>query len=326
MQPSRLFCLYLSLFLTLMCVLNACGRQNDPLVSTSEIFTQADSNIAALHPLIPSTTNAPTEQTTTQADSTTRVALPPVSYNVNDPQNTHKLPTARISHSYGAAKGGLPHSISVESQAFFEKKPYRAYTLGQQSGEKILYLTFDCGWENGYTTKVLDVLEEKKVPAAFFATLQHIKSEPELIARMIAQGHIVGNHSSRHPDFSKISRTEMAKELEDCENYLRSHFNYSSSYFRFPEGVYTENALELVQSLGFTSVFWSLSWADWDVTKTKGEAYAFDIITERLHPGAIILLHSVSPDNAAALGDIIDYARSQGYIFHSLDQLPKTNV
>ena len=180
---------------------------------------------------------------------------------------------------------------------------------------------FDCGWENGYTYKVLDTLKEKNVPAAFFCTLDHIKSTPELIRRMIDEGHIVGNHSMKHPDFSKISRDRMKEEILGCNKYLQDNFGYSSNFFRFPEGSYNESALQLVDSLGMTSVFWSCAYADWDVNNVKGKQYAFDTVTSRLHPGAIILLHSVSPDNAEALGDIIDWARNNGYVFKSLNDL-----
>ena len=182
----------------------------------------------------------------------------------------------------------------------------------------MLYLTFDCGWENGYTLKILDALKEKNVTAAFFCTLEHIKSEPELIARMINEGHVVGNHSANHPDFSAISRQQMADEILECDNYLRQNFGYTSQFFRFPEGSYTENALEFVSSMGYTSVFWSCSYADWDVNDTKGADYAFEKISTRIHPGAVILLHSVSPDNAEAIVRIIDYARENGYEFQSL--------
>jgi len=248
--------------------------------------------------------------------------LPEISFKANDPENSRGLPTKRIAHSYGVAKDGVAHRISVENQKFFEEKRCNAVTLDTKSPGKVLYLTFDCGWENGYTAKVLDTLREKNVPAAFFATLHHIKTEPELTARMILEGHIVGNHSDKHPDFTAISRERMAQELQACDNYLRLNFGYTAPYFRFPEGSYSENALELVQSLGYKSVFWSCSYPDWDVNNTKGKQYAFDTVTQRLHPGAVILLHAVSPDNAAALGDIIDWARAQGYEFRALTQLP----
>lgn len=249
---------------------------------------------------------------------TGRKILSPVSFTANDPENARNISTKRIEHSYGVAKDGKPHQISVENQKFLESTGYKALCYDVKSAEKVLYLTFDCGWENGYTAKCLDVLKEKKVPAAFFCTLDHIKSTPDLIARMINEGHTVGNHSAKHPDFTKISRQRMADEIVECDNYLRENFGYTSNYFRFPEGAYNENALELIDSMGYTSVFWSCAYADWDVNAVKGGNYAFEKVTSRLHPGAVILLHSVSPDNAEALGRIIDYARQNGYEFKAL--------
>ncbi len=249
--------------------------------------------------------------------------LAPVEFSVNDPSNTRDLSTAVRNHGFGVAKDSKPHQISVDSQKYFDSKSYNAITYDAKSTEKVLYLTFDCGYENGYTFDVLDTLKEKNVSAAFFCTLDHIKAEPELIARMIKEGHIVGNHSAKHPNFSKIDRTRMADEIQTVENYLRSEFGYSSPYFRFPEGAYTDSALDLVQSLGYKSVFWSLAYADWDTSAQKGADYAYEKVTSRLHPGAIILLHSVSADNAAALGDIINYALSQGYVFKPLTALPQ---
>lgn len=266
-------------------------------------------------------TTAATTQTQTEGITcalTGRKVLPPASFTASDPNNSRGLSTKRIEHSYGIAQNGQPHHISVGNQNYFVSTGYKAVCYDTKSTEKALYLTFDCGWENGYTAKCLDVLKEKNVPAAFFCTLDHIKSTPELIARMINEGHIVGNHSANHADFTEISRQKMADELLECDNYLRENFGYSTSFFRFPEGAYNENALELIDSMGYTSVFWSCAYADWDVNAAKGGNYAFETVTARLHPGAIILLHSVSPDNAEALGRIIDFARQNGYEFKAL--------
>lgn len=248
-------------------------------------------------------------------------ALEPVTLKCSDPENSRGLSTTKISHSYGVATGGKPHSISVESEKFFKSGNYKAITYDAESQGKVLYLTFDCGYDNGFTEKILDTLKEKNVKAAFFCTVDEMKSAPEVIARMIKEGHIVGNHSTTHPSFDEISRTEMTKEIQDCDNYLRSNFGYTAPYFRFPKGEYSECALELVGSLGYTSVFWSLSYADWDTKDQKGGDYAFEKVTSRLHPGAIILLHAVSSDNAAAMGRIIDYAEKQGYQFKTLNDL-----
>ncbi|MDR1408839.1 MAG: polysaccharide deacetylase family protein [Oscillospiraceae bacterium] len=249
--------------------------------------------------------------------------LPELPLKVEKPEDIPKLPTKRIEHSYGVSSGGKPHQISIDFQKFFESKGYKAFALDTKATDKRLYLTFDIGYENGVTSKILDILKEKKVPAAFFATQHHLKTNPELAARMITDGHIVGNHSVTHPDFSIISRAKMIEEIQGFDNYLRKNFGYTAPYFRFPSGAYNENALELVQSLGFTSVFWSASWADWDTGKQQGKQKAFDTITSRLHPGAVILLHAVSTDNAAALSDIIDWARTQGCEFRALTEYGK---
>jgi peptidoglycan-N-acetylmuramic acid deacetylase len=243
-------------------------------------------------------------------------------FSVADPDNKRGLSTEKISHSYGVAKDGKPNQISVDYQNLFDEKGWDAVCLDTKSEEKVLYLTFDCGYENGNTVKVLDVLKEKKVPAAFFCTLYEVKQNKDLIKRMIDEGHIVGNHSNTHPSFAEISRTQMAEEIKSMDDYLRSEFDYSSPFFRYPKGEYNENSMDLVNSLGYKCVFWSCSYADWDVNNQKGKQYAFDTVTSRLHPGAIILLHSVSPDNAQALSDIIDYARQNGYKFKSLNDLP----
>ncbi len=248
-------------------------------------------------------------------------ALKEVHFEVTDPENSRGISNEKIEHAYGIAKDGKPHQISVDSQKFFEEKKLKAVTYDTKAEKKVLYLTFDCGYDNGYTEKILDVLKEKNVRAAFFCTLDDIKSTPDIIARMIKEGHTVGNHSATHPSFPEISRTEMAGEIEECENFLRKNFGYSSQYFRFPKGEYSENALELTGSLGYKSVFWSVSYADWDTSAQKGADYAFDKVTSRLHPGAIILLHAVSSDNAAAMGRIIDFARGEGYQFATLDKI-----
>ena len=257
------------------------------------------------------------KRTNTDKTYTGLEPLPEVKLPVIDPENVRGINTKPINHSFGVSKNGEPHEISVNNQKLYEK--YGALCL-DTTGEKVIYLTFDCGYENGCTEKILDTLKEKKVPAAFFVTLPHVQSCPELIARMVNEGHIVGNHSVNHPNFSTISRSKMAEEIEGLDNYLRAHFGYSAPYFRFPEGACSESALDLVQNLGYTSVFWSSAYADWDTKNLKGKQYAFETVTSRLHHGCVLLLHAVSQDNADALGDIIDYARAQGYKFKSLSE------
>ena len=249
------------------------------------------------------------------------IPLDEVEYTVVDPQNTRGLSEKKLSHSHGPAANGKPHETVVAFQDTFDR--FGALTLDRKSTDNVLYLTFDCGYEyENLTSVILDTLKEKNVPAAFFCTRDHIVRQPDLIARMIREGHIVGNHSDTHPSFPGISRTQMKDEIEKTENELRTNFGYCAKFFRFPAGEYSESALDLVQSLGYCSVFWSVAYNDWDVDNQHGKDYAVRTVTQRLHPGAVILLHAVSRDNAEALGEIIDRAREDGYVFRALTDYP----
>lgn len=249
-------------------------------------------------------------------------ALMQIEYTVKDADNLRGLDAKRQDHSYGVAKDGKPHNITVMNQDRFDSYGTNALTWDNKTEEKVLYLTFDCGYKyEDLVARILDTLKEKQVPAAFFCTIDYLRAAPDDAARMIADGHIVGNHSATHPgDCSAISREKMAWEVLGVENYLRENFGYTSKYFRFPCGVYSENAIELVNSIGYRSVFWSIAHVDWDPANQPGEEISFNTVTSRLHPGAVILLHSTSPDNAAILADFIDYCIEQGYTFRSLDQ------
>ena len=245
------------------------------------------------------------------------IALDEVHYTVTDPDNTRGLATEKKGHAHGPAANGKAHPTVIAFQDTFDK--FGALTLDRKSTDQVLYLTFDCGYEyENLTAVILDTLKEKEVPAAFFCTRDHIVTQPELIARMIREGHIVGNHSDTHPSFPSISRTQMKDEIEKTENELRTDFGYCAKFFRFPAGEYSESALDLVQSLGYCSVFWSVAYSDWDVNNQQGKDNAVRTVMERLHPGAVILLHAVSRDNAEALGEIIDRAREEGYVFRAL--------
>lgn len=247
-----------------------------------------------------------------------------IRFSVSDPENAEQLSTESKSFGFGAAKEGKPSQLTVDNQTYFDSLERGVLAWDNRTEEKVLYLTFDCGYEyENLTADMLDVLKEKEVSAAFFCTLDYLETAPQVVKRMIDEGHIVGNHSTTHPaDSAALSREEMAWEILGVDNYLRANFGYTSSYFRFPAGVYSENALDLVDDVGFKSVFWSLAHADWDPKDQPGVEKSFKTITERLHPGAVILLHTTSPDNAAILADYIDYARQQGYTFRSLDEYP----
>ncbi len=267
------------------------------------------------------TKTKPTKKTVTTS-TTAKPGLPPLRYTVNDAENTRGLSTERKGFSFGVAKDGVPHNQSVINQQTFDAfENVQALALDTKTQEKIMYLTFDNGYEyKNLTADILDTLKEKNVKAAFFVTLSYARQNPKLVRRMIDEGHIVGNHSATHPSFPKLTRTRMAQEIATLDNYLRENFAYTSPYFRFPSGEYSECALELVTSIGFKSVFWSVAYADWDTSAQQGADYAFSTVTSRFHPGAVILLHAVSQDNTDALGRIIDEAHNQGYKFKTLNE------
>ena len=246
-------------------------------------------------------------------------------YDVNDAENSRGLSNKKEGFGFGVAKDGKPHQISVDNQARFDKmSDVKALALDTVSTDKRMYLTFDCGYEYEYkgqklTPLILDTLKEKNTKAAFFVTLSFIKSNPETVHRMIDEGHIVGNHSATHPVFPDISRTKMAEELYKVDEYLQKHFNYKTDYFRFPTGANSYNALELVTSVGYKSIFWSVAYGDYDTENQMGAEKAFQTVTSRFHPGAVILLHASSIDNVNILSDVIDEAEKQGYELKTLD-------
>lgn len=200
-------------------------------------------------------------------------------------------------------------------------KKYGAYYV-DDSGEKVVYLTFDNGYEQGYTEGILDILKKESVPATFFITGHYVKSEPTLVKRMVDEGHIVGNHSYHHPDFSSMSKSAIREELETLERAVGDITDQKEmKYLRPPRGIFNEQSLKWSNELGYIHIFWSLAFNDWNTSKQKGWQFAYDQIMEQIHPGAIVLLHTVSSDNAEALSHVITELKEQGYQFKSLDDL-----
>jgi len=190
---------------------------------------------------------------------------------------------------------------------------YDAYFIGE--GEKNIYLTFDEGYENGYTSTILDTLKEKNVKAVFFVTMDYAKKQPELIKRMIAEGHVVGNHSEKHISYPTADIARCEAETMNLHNYVLDNFGYEMTLFRPPMGEFSERVLAQVQSLGYKTLFWSYAYKDWEVDNQMDEATALEKVKGALHDGALYLLHAVGSTNNAILGDFIDYAHSQGYQF-----------
>ena len=176
-----------------------------------------------------------------------------------------------------------------------------------------VYLTFDEGYENGCTAAILDALKWRNAHATFFVTYDYCKNAPDLVQRMIDEGHTVGNHSYTHPSFPECSPAQIRDEILKLHDYVKETFNYEMNLIRFPMGEFSERSLAVAQSLGYSSVFWSFAYIDWNVNNQPDAAQSLEKIKISTHPGGIFLLHAVSRTNADILGDLLDYWRKEGY-------------
>ena len=192
--------------------------------------------------------------------------------------------------------------------------------IGENSKE--IYLTFDCGYENGYTISMLDTLKENDVKAIFFITGHYLKSSKDIVKRMVDDGHLIGNHTYMHKDFSKSSNDVILEDIKRLEIEYEKEMGISlSKYVRPPKGDFDERSLKLLKDNGYTSVFWSLAYVDWDKIKFNGNDYSYNHVMNRIHNGAIILMHTVSKDNENDLDKIIKKLKSDGYVFKSINNM-----
>ena len=194
--------------------------------------------------------------------------------------------------------------------------------LGDTS-EPVIYLTFDAGYENGCTEKILDVLKKQEVPAAFFLVGNYMERNADLVRRMVNEGHTVGNHTMHHPDMSQITdKAAFQKELEDLEElYKKTTGQKLPKYYRPPQGSYSQENLKMAQELGYKTVFWSLAYVDWNNDAQPSREEAFSKLIPRIHNGAVVLLHSTSRTNAEILEELLIKWKEMGYRFGTLDEL-----
>nr|WP_317281994.1 polysaccharide deacetylase family protein [uncultured Sellimonas sp.] len=200
---------------------------------------------------------------------------------------------------------------------------YHAFYINDHTKDKVLYLTFDCGYENGNTAKILDALKKHKAPATFFVVGNFVKDEPSLLKRMVKEGHTVGNHTYHHPDMSQIS-TEISfrKELESVETlFQKTTGTAMNKYYRPPQGKYNTENLRMAKEMGYHTFFWSLAYVDWYKNQQPSKEEAFDKLLGRVHPGAIILLHNTSDTNGTILDELLTKWEDMGYHFDSLNHL-----
>jgi peptidoglycan-N-acetylmuramic acid deacetylase len=233
----------------------------------------------------------------------------------------HSHVYADTSYNWGFTKGknGQPADAGAKYEEMI--KNYGAVYKGDPA-KKDIYLTFDNGYENGYTADILNVLKRQQVPAAFFVTGHYLKTAPDLVVRMVKEGHIVGNHSWNHPNMAEKSDEVIRSELQRVKIETEKLTGQKTmNYLRPPRGVFSERTMKIAKEEGYYHIFWSLAFKDWIVDQQKGAQYSYNEVMKQIHPGAILLLHTVSKDNAEALESIITDLKKQGYTFKSLDDL-----
>ncbi len=224
--------------------------------------------------------------------------------------------------AYNWGPGGPVDDLNRSTGALqYNKKfgKYDAYFIGQN--EKKLFLTFDEGYEYGLTEKFLDVLKQKDVKAAFFITYDFAKAEPDLVQRMINDGHIVGNHSKTHRNFSTLTSSQIMEDINFLQDFVEKNHNYKMKYFRAPSGNFNIQTLETTQKMGLKNVFWSFAHKDWLTDRQPEPKQALEKLKKGICPGNIYLLHAVSETNLKILPELIDYAKEQGYQWETLDNL-----
>ena len=227
------------------------------------------------------------------------------------------VPTASWGLSF-RQEGAAP----IGTAGMEQLRQYDAAYLGDTQ-EKVLYLTFDAGYENGCTEKILDTLKTHRVPAAFFLVGNYVDRNRDLVRRMVEEGHIVGNHTMHHYDMSKLSdRDTFAKELTDLEALFQEVTGKAlPKYYRPPQGIYSQENLRMAKELGYKTVFWSLAYVDWQNDKQPTREAAFGKLLPRTHNGAVVLLHSTSQTNAQILDDLLTQWENLGYRFGTLEEL-----
>ena len=208
-----------------------------------------------------------------------------------------------------------------------EMKQYNAFYMAEGE-EKVLYLTFDCGYENGNSSSILDALKKHEVSATFFVVGHFLESAPDIVKRMVEEGHTVGNHTYHHYDMSKISdKASFEKEMKDVETLFQQITGQSiSPYYRPPQGKYSTENLKMAQELGYSTFFWSLAYVDWNVDAQPSHEEAMQKLTTRVHPGAIVLLHNTSKTNGEILDDLLTKWEKMGYTFRTLSDFTEAET
>lgn len=221
--------------------------------------------------------------------------------------------------AWGFRRGENHSQATLDTKSEKVIRDYEGMSMGNKDSNQV-YLTFDCGYEAGYTEKILDVLSENDVKATFFITAHYLNTAGDIVKRMIEEGHIVGNHTVNHKCLPDISDEEIKDEVIKLHNALFEKFGYEMTYFRPPKGEFSERVIKVVKDLGYTTVMWSSAYDDWDTNKQGRLDYGKKKIVDNIHNGCILLLHATSEDNSIILGDVIKEIRNMGYEFKNINE------
>ena len=292
-------------------LLTSCSKSTDNSSSQPSESEKTTTSASAreLDKDVPTNNSLPFDSDST---ANTDSKIPTVSQKLSDDEIS-KLNTKKCGYGQGLRldKNNRPYGALDFNSAFSK---YNSFAI-RDNQKKVIYLTFDQGYENGYTAKILDALKEKNVKATFFVLTDYVKRNPELIKRMINEGHTIGNHSVHHYSMPTLDINTARKEITEIHDYMQEEYNYTMYLFRPPMGEYSEQSLAVTQSCGYRTVLWSFAYADWDSKKQMNPSAALEKVKKAAHPGCIYLLHSVSSTNASILGNLIDNLKAEGYTF-----------
>ena len=207
--------------------------------------------------------------------------------------------------------------LGKENKELIDK--YNGIAMGSKE-KKYIYLTFDLGYEGAHTEKILDDLKSNDVKACFFITAHYLNTHPELVKRMIEEGHDVGNHTVNHKSMPEITEAEIKKEVMDLHTAVYEKFGYEMKYIRPPKGEYSEKTLQICNEMNYQTVMWSFAYDDWEESKQGREEYGKEKILKNLHPGEVMLLHGTSKDNMNILSECIQMIKKEGYEFRKLEE------
>lgn len=233
---------------------------------------------------------------------------------------TSSISNKKISWGIKRGKNHDQPDLGNENKRIINR--YNGICIGN-SEKKYIYLTFDCGYEAGYTKKILEILKQNDVKATFFITGHYLNTASDTVKKMIDEGHIVGNHTSDHICMPESSNEEIKDDVMELHTAVYNKFGYEMKYIRPPKGEYSERSIEYTNTLGYTTVMWSFAYDDWDENKQGREEYGKEKIMENLHNGEVMLLHSTSKDNSNILDECIKKIKDMGYEFKTLDEFEK---